>query len=1239
MSTPFRAAIPGVLAALVASLPAGLAAEPPRAIPLEQRIAAERAVQDVYAAARSWPEANPSAKPSRNAALTDEALRARVIDLLRKSEALSARWGRAPSAAVLAAELRRMAAGTRAPETLRALFAALGDDPVLEAETLARRAVVERELRFAYAWDRELHAMVRARAEAAMRGVLLPSDLARSGGLYRETVVRLDGPADPDELAGVARGLQSSFGRQPDATSENAATALHGLPVGRVSTLGEDADGFRAVAVLDAGRESIRIATATWAKIPFDSWWRGASSAFSPAVPPLDGPIAAVTPSADHSCVSGPPWTPTPTWGVPSPRYLHTAVWTGAEMIVWGGQTDAQSLGTGFRYDPAIDTWTPVATLAAPKDREAHTAVWTGSKMIVWGGTTTVPLADGGVYDPVLDQWQPTSLTNAPTPRSYHSAVWTGSRMIVWGGQGGSGTGASYDPVTESWTPITATGAPSDRSRHVAAWTGSRMVVWGGRSPAGAALDTGGVYNPSGDAWTPTAMTGAPSARWDHSGSWSGIELWVWGGTPDGSTVLGDGARYDAEGDSWAAMSGADSPSARTDHRATWAGTQLIVWGGSNGSSPLSDGGRYDASTESWLPVASSGAPAARRLHTAVWTGSRMLVFGGLDARAARTDGARYDPVGDVWSSMTGGVWAPSTRRSSVSVSTGAEFIVYGGETFDTSGPEWTATGAVYDPATDAWRSMTPPDPMQVLPCETTAVWTGSAMIVWGGRDPSGAEAVVDTGGRYDPALDAWTPVATPGAPGPRSLHTAVWTGTEMIVWGGVGAAILDSGGRYDPVANTWAPIASGGTARYWHTAVWTGSRMIAWGGQGVAAGGLGGPAAIYDLAANTWSSSGSPLPGNDQPPIARINHTAVWTGSRMIVWGGQKPTSMVVKYRDGASYDPALDRWFSTNLSGAPTVRDKHVAVWDGSRMVVWGGTNSCCFLADGAEYDLGTNAWTPTYVSGAPAARGQHVGGLLGTAAIVWGGMGLGSRSLNSGATYCTCSFYADVDGDGYGNPLSLLRDCSFVTPPPGYVRDAGDCNDAAASVNPGATDDNCDGIDQNCSGTADDGFVGEASSCGVAECAATGTTSCVAGAIVDTCTPGPASPEICDGIDNDCDGFVDNVPLGAAELTAEKSGAAVQLTWSALFSAASYDVTRGLLGTLREGNGDFTPSVDACVANEQAATTAADSTPAPPDDGFWYLVRGNNCAGAGSYDEGVVSQSGSRDAEVDASALACP
>jgi N-acetylneuraminic acid mutarotase len=1209
-------------------------AAPPRALSFEERVAAERAVHDVYWRARSWPEGNVSAKPPLRAVMSDEDVRARVLDLLRKSNALATRYRRVPGSTVLGAELRRMAEGTRAPETLKAIFTALGDDPVLAAETLARRVVVERELRDAYAWDRELHAAVRARAQAGMSGMRTPADLTRLGAEYRERSLRLDGPSDREETKALVQGLQAAFGRGPGGST---AAIVSELPVGRASALAEDAESFRVVAILESGATMLRVATVTWKKTAFETWWRGAASEFAPTVATLDGPVDPVRPAAEHSCAVAPPWVPTPAWGVPSPRVLHTAVWTGAELIVWGGQDDVQSLGTGHRYDPATDTWTPVATLGAPEDRAAHTAVWTGSKMIVWGGTGGIVYADGGVYDPATDTWQPTTTIDAPPARAHHTAVWTGSKMIVWGGDGGAGSGASYDPVANAWTQVASSGAPSDRSRHVAAWTGTRMVVWGGRAAVGSPLDDGGVYDPSTDTWSATATSGAPSARWGHVGAWSGSSLWVWGGTPDGSAALGDGARYDPVGNAWTAVSDSGAPAARSDARAVWTGTQLVVWGGVSAASPLGDGARYDVGTESWLPIAAAGAPAARRLHSAVWTDQEMLVFGGLDARAARADGGRYDPAANVWTPMTGGVWAPSTRRNAVSVSTGAEFLVYGGENLNTMGPEWTVTGAVYDPAIDAWRPMAPPDPDQVLPRETAAVWTGTEMIVWGGREPSGGEEAGGRGGRYDPALDAWTPVGTVGAPPARSMHSAVWTGTAMIVWGGTEATVFDSGGSYDPATDTWAGIASGGIARYAHTAVWTGSRMIAWGGWG-ASGGLGGAAAIYDPAANLWSFSQDPLPGNDPPPTARINHSAVWTGLRMIVWGGQKPSSASVKYGDGAGYDPALDRWFTTATSGAPSARDMHTAVWTGSRMVVWAGTNSCCFLNTGGEYDTATNSWAPTFGSGAPSARAQHSAAALGDATILWGGLGVGSRTTNTGATYCACSFYGDQDADGYGDPASLLRDCAFVTPPPGYVRDNRDCDDTSGASNPGAADALCDGVDQNCSGGADEGYLPVATSCGLGPCVATGTTSCVGGTIADSCAPVPPSAELCDGIDNDCDGFIDNAPAGVSTLTAAKSGPAVQLAWTALLSAASYDVTRGAMETLRSSAGDFTPSVDACVASDLAANTVSDAT-APPAGGFWYLVRGKNCAGAGSYDEGEASQSGSRDSEVATAPLACP
>lgn len=75
----------------------------------------------------------------------------------------------------------------------------------------------------------------------------------------------------------------------------------------------------------------------------------------------------------------------------------------------------------------------------------------------------------------------------------------------------------------------------------------------------------------------------------------------------------------------------------------------------------------------------------------------------------------------------------------------------------------------------------------------------------------------------------------------------------------------------------------------------------------------------------------------------------------------------------------------------------------------------------------------------------------------------------------------------------------------------------------LQPTGADDDCDGIDQDCSGYADDNYVPEVTSCGVGGCFATGETICIDGILGDTCLPGEPADELCDGIDNDCDASI--------------------------------------------------------------------------------------------------------------------
>src|SRR5204862_189088 len=160
-------------------------------------------------------------------------------------------------------------------------------------------------------------------------------------------------------------------------------------------------------------------------------------------------------------------------------------------MIVWGGYNGTSFFDTGGRYDPGTDSWTATSTTNAPGARSVHTAVWTGNEMIAWGGydANFNEVNTGGRYcaqppSPcTANTWTPTSPTAAPAGRTFHTAVWTGSEMTVWAGLAAGGyldTGGRYDPNTDSWTATTTTNAPAARAVHTAVWTGSEMIVWGG---------------------------------------------------------------------------------------------------------------------------------------------------------------------------------------------------------------------------------------------------------------------------------------------------------------------------------------------------------------------------------------------------------------------------------------------------------------------------------------------------------------------------------------------------------------------------------------------------------------------------------------------------------------------------------------------------------------------------------------------------------------------------------------
>ena len=400
--------------------------------------------------------------------------------------------------------------------------------------------------------------------------------------------------------------------------------------------------------------------------------------------------------------------------------------------------------------------------------------------------------------------------------------------------------------------------------------------------------------------------------------------------------------------------------------------------------------------------------------------------------------------VDDTWTVVAATPNSPSPREGHTSVWTGNVVLVWGGAEFVGDVQFLTDTGGRYDPVVDAWTPISTTNAPSARFLHT-AVWTGARMIVWGGDGPG----PMGTGGLYDPVSDTWSSTSLANAPSSRSSHSSIWTGDEMIVWGGVvSSGSQDSGGRYDPSTDSWSPtaLANAPQARFFHTAIWTGSEMIVWGGEVPNTGGITvNSGSRYDPTTDSWASTSL-----QNAPDARELHTAVWTGTKMIVWGGG--ASIIAHLDTGGVYDPISDAWGTTSLVNAPAPRSRHTADWDGSQMTIWGGQAgtffSPVFFDTGARYVPETDTWFVMTTNNNPDPRSKHTAVRTSETMFVWGGADR-FTNFEDGGEYCTCTmsvFYADIDSDTIGDSNTTASAC---IQPPGYVSIDGDCDDSNGTV----------------------------------------------------------------------------------------------------------------------------------------------------------------------------------------------
>jgi hypothetical protein len=349
---------------------------------------------------------------------------------------------------------------------------------------------------------------------------------------------------------------------------------------------------------------------------------------------------------------------------------------------------------------------------------------------------------------------------------------------------------------------------------------------------------------------------------------------------------------------------------------------------------------------------------AAPPVHIGVWTGAELVV-------GFAPEVAAYDPSAATWRTLPG---VPGPARPRVAVlAAGRHIALIGGA--EARASAWGEV-LLLDPEAGRWEAL-PPPPAAPL-AQPALVWTGTELILWGGARPHHARALGRwpvQGSAYRPSSGAWR--VLPPAPLARVHRSAgVWTGREMVVWGGrqPPAAGADAGSTpfaaaYDPATDRWRllpapPFNDPATA----ATVWTGAEVILLGagrargtGRSTGAGGsLVGVALRPGTSDAGWRVLAA-LPAAHAPPnLQGVATTSA--GGVAVVYGGYSPVGLL--------YDPSTDCWLALPLHRP---RGSPLLAWTGSDLLLWGG------LGHTARRDL----WAYRPPVGAPLVPRGSCGG----------------------------------------------------------------------------------------------------------------------------------------------------------------------------------------------------------------------------------------------------------------------
>jgi hypothetical protein len=408
---------------------------------------------------------------------------------------------------------------------------------------------------------------------------------------------------------------------------------------------------------------------------------------------------------------------------------LATVIVVVVAVALAGGTSAHLAPGNGSAHRPPptvaqllAGSWSTIP--AAPiAPRQNASIVWTGQELVVWGGASGASDAllsgDGAAYDPSTHRWQLLPASPLP-PTAGASAVWTGREMVIFGGYVDETPGhiqvtnaaAAYTPSTNSWRVLP--NAPlSARASPLGVWTGTTVIELGGVT-SGQDPGDGAAFDPTSDTWrhikAPDAPVGQQFLSWQVAVQ-AGGQIVGLSSFEVNSFEVGIGTDvfgYDETTLKWRWMGTLDSVAA--PEQAMWTGPDLrglIVRGGprlSNkyrGPQTAKVTGIYDLETDKWTPIPDSPLghddPLAFDDPTSIWAGDALVSFD--SDYAYRTgvpgDASLYNPVSARWSVLRP---APFGCGASTSLLwTGQQIMAYCPHRATDSRP--ASAGLVYTPA------------------------------------------------------------------------------------------------------------------------------------------------------------------------------------------------------------------------------------------------------------------------------------------------------------------------------------------------------------------------------------------------------------------------------------------------------------------------------------------------------------------------------------------------------------